>query len=62
MLDTLINQTIAIGLGVLFVGAAIHKLMDLDSFRAVVRDYQILPASMVPAAALMLPLLELLLA
>ena len=61
MLDSLIQQTIAIGLGLLFIGAAVHKLLNLEAFRTVLRDYQILPPSLVPVVAMTIPLLELLL-
>jgi uncharacterized membrane protein YphA (DoxX/SURF4 family) len=46
-------------LGVTFVYASIHKILDPAAFATAVYNYQILPGSLVNLAALVLPWLEL---
>lgn len=46
-------------LGLLFLTSSLGKLRDVRGFAAGLRAYRILPASIVPVVALLLPLLEL---
>ena len=62
MLDPLIATAISLFFAALFGAAALHKLSGLRVFRAVLADYQLLPASLNPSAAIMLPTVELALA
>lgn len=61
MLDPLIVKAISIGLGLMFLFAAYHKLAEGPEFRATLYDYQILPPSLVPPASRIIPITELLL-
>jgi uncharacterized membrane protein len=46
-------------LGLLFLAAAVHKLRDPRRFRRIVRGYRIVPKPFVGAAAVVIPLAEL---
>lgn len=46
----------------IFIYAAVPKLFDLDSFAATVAAYAILPDSLIEPAALLLPVLEIIIA
>lgn len=48
--------------GLLLISAAIGKLTDRARFTAIVKNYQLLPIAIVPAAAAMVPILEVLIA
>lgn len=61
MLDPLIIKAISIGLGLMFLIAAYHKLAEGPEFRATLYDYQVLPPSLVPPASRIIPIVELLL-
>lgn len=61
MLDPLIVKAISIGLGLMFLIAAYHKLAEGPEFRATLYDYQVLPVSLVPLASRIIPIVELLL-
>lgn len=61
MLDPLIVKASSIGLGLMFLIAAYHKLAEGPEFRATLYDYQVLPAALVPLAARVIPVVELLL-
>jgi hypothetical protein len=58
MTDPLIAETVSIGLGLMFLFAAWHKLAGRGQFRVTLLEYQLLPESLVPAAALAVPLFE----
>jgi hypothetical protein len=60
MLDPQIFRCIALGFGLLFILASAHKLGDRTRFRAIVSDYRVMPAVLVPAVAFLIPVSELL--
>jgi hypothetical protein len=51
-MDPAVDAIVRFGLALLFGAAAAHKLRDLVAFRAILDDYRVLPAALVPAAAL----------
>ena len=51
MLDPLVLTTMSVAFGLLFLLGAVHKLTALDEFRPILADYRLLPAALVPAAA-----------
>ena len=57
--DPVVAWIVRAAVAVLLVGAAWPKLRDRAEFAATVENYRILPASLVPAIALVLPLIEL---
>ena len=61
MLDPLIAKAISVGMGVMFLVAAYHKLAEGPSFRVTLLEYQLLPEVLVSPMSRLLPLLELLL-
>ena len=61
MLDPLIVKAISIGLGLMFVIAAYHKLVDSSGFRVTLLEYQVLPETLVGSASRVIPIVELLL-
>jgi len=61
MLDPQLSRILSLALGLLFTLAGTHKLTGRAHFRAVLSDYRILPASLVSAGTLGIPLLELML-
>jgi len=61
MLDPLILKAISIGMGLLFLLAAVHKFSSAEEFRATLEDYQVMPLSLVGPAARIVPIVELLL-
>lgn len=61
MLDPIVATLISISFGLMLLLAAAHKLSALDEFRAVLADYRVLPASVVPFVAILLPLNEIVL-
>ena len=61
MLDPLVSTIISISFGLMFLLASVHKLTGFAKFRAVLRDYRVMPGAMVPLAAAALPVLEILL-
>lgn len=58
MLDPLLLMIISIGFGLMFLLAALHKLTALQRFRAVLDEYRVLPAALLPAASIALPIVE----
>ncbi len=60
--DPALQAAIRIAIAAMFAAAAVHKLRDLASFTATVRNYRIGPAALSPLAAIALPKLELLIA
>ena len=58
-LDPLILKAISIGLGLMFVVAAWHKLADAASFRVTLLEYQVMPEAFVAPAARVIPFAEL---
>jgi len=61
MLDPLITKAISVGMGIMFLVAAYHKLAEGPSFRVTLLEYQLLPEFLVSPMSRVLPLLELLL-
>jgi hypothetical protein len=61
MLDPLITKVISVGMGLMFLVAAYHKLAEGPSFRVTILEYQLLPEFLVPPLSRLLPLSELLL-
>jgi hypothetical protein len=61
MLDPLIVKAISIGLGLMFLAAAYHKLSDTAGFRVTLLEYQLLPESLVSPASRIIPIVEILL-
>ena len=59
MLDPVLTKAIALGLAVLFIGAAWHKLSNFSRFEAVLIDYQLLPAFVSAPLAFLIPVVEL---
>ncbi len=51
MLDPLVLTSISVAFGLLFLLGAVHKLTALEDFRPILADYRLLPAGLVPAAA-----------
>lgn len=51
MLDPLVLTVVSVAFGLLFLLGAVHKLTALDEFRPILADYRLLPAGLVPAAA-----------
>lgn len=58
MLDPLAHWILAICFTVLFIVAGIHKASNKAQFRANLTAYQILPASLIPLLATIIPLFE----
>lgn len=58
MLDPIALTLISISFGLMFLLASAHKLRALDTFRAVLADYRVMPAFVVPVVAVALPLFE----
>jgi uncharacterized membrane protein YkgB len=61
MLDPLIVEAISIGLGLMFIVAAYHKLNDNTQFRVTLIEYQLLPEALVKPASRIIPIVEMLL-
>ena len=49
---------LSIGFGLMLLMASVHKLSEFDRFRAILADYRIMPALIVPLAAAVLPIVE----
>ncbi len=58
MLDPLVLTVVSVAFGLLLLLGAVHKLTALDEFRLILADYRLLPAGMVPAAAIGIGLVE----
>ena len=58
MLDPLIGTVLSIGFGLMLLMASVHKLSEFDRFRAVLADYRVMPALVVPVVAAVLPIVE----
>lgn len=61
MLDPIVGTLISISFGLMLLFAAVHKLSAIGEFRAILADYRVMPASVVPFVAILLPLNEILL-
>jgi hypothetical protein len=61
MLDPLIIKAISIGLGLMFLFAAYHKLSDGPQFRITLLEYQVIPEALVAPASRIIPVIEILL-
>ncbi len=61
LLDPLILKVIAIGLGLMFLVAAYHKLSEAGQFRITLLEYQVIPEALVAPASRVIPIIELLL-
>lgn len=61
MLDPLAASIVSISFGLMFLLASVHKLTAFGRFRAVVAEFRVMPEILVPIAALLLPLLEIVL-
>ena len=61
MIDPLIIKTVAVALGCLLIGAALHKLRSRKEFAAVVEDYHLAPVFLTSLIAHILPPLEIIL-
>jgi len=59
MLDPQIFRCIALAFGLLFILASAHKLGDRARFGSILAEYRVLPAALVPASALLVSVLEL---
>jgi len=59
MLDPQIFRCVALSFGLLFILAGAHKFGDRARFTAIVSEYRVLPPHLVPAAAVLVPLMEL---
>ena len=58
MIDPLIPQIVAVGFGLMWLGAAWHKFAAHQSFRAVLEDYRLLPAASLRSLAWLVPVVE----
>lgn len=61
MLDPLIIKAISIGLGLMFLLAAYHKLASGAEFRVTLLEYQLLPEWLISPASRIIPMTEILL-
>jgi len=61
MLDPLIIKAISIGLGLMFLFAAYHKLSAGPQFRITLLEYQVIPEALVAPASRIIPVIEILL-
>ena len=61
MLDPLVASIVSIGFGLMFLLASVHKLTGFGRFRAVLGEYRIMPAFLVPVVAAAVPVLEIVL-
>ena len=58
MLDPLLASIISISFGLMFLLASVHKLTAFGRFRAILAEYEVMPAFVVPIAAAALPVME----
>lgn len=58
MLDPLVGTILSIGFGLMLLMASVHKLSEFGRFRAVLADYRVMPAFIVPVVAATLPIVE----
>ncbi len=61
MLDPLVLKLVSIGFGLLLLLAAVHKLTELQKFRATLSAYEVLPAAFIAPASILVPSIEVLL-
>lgn len=61
MLDPLVLKLVSICFGLLFLLAAVHKLTALETFRATLAAYQLMPGAFVAPTSIIVPILEALL-
>lgn len=61
LLDPLIVKAISIGLGLMFLLAAYHKLSEGPQFRVTLLEYQLLPEGLVAPLSRIIPIVEILL-
>lgn len=62
MIDPLVPRIIAVGFGLLWLGAAWHKFAAPQLFRAVLANYRLLPAASLDVLTWLLPAVEAMLA
>ncbi len=58
MIDPLIAKIIATGFGLLWLGAAWHKLAAPTVFRGILKDYQLLPTVLLGLLSYLVPVIE----
>jgi len=58
VIDPVFTRILSVGFGLMLLLASIHKLTGLGLFRSVLADYRILPAALVPVAAVVVPAVE----
>ena len=58
MIDPAMLLILRLAFAILFAGAVVFKVTEAGRFRAVLDDYQLLPHGMVPAAFLLLVVVE----
>lgn len=58
MIDPLVPRILAVGFGLLWIGAAWHKFEARESFQGVLADYQLLPARSSGVLSRLLPMIE----
>lgn len=61
MLDPLVLKLVSIGFGLLFLLAAVHKLSEIQRFRATLTAYEIVPSALIAPLSLLVPAVEALL-
>lgn len=61
MLDPLVLKLVSIAFGLLFLLAAVHKLTELQKFRATLSAYEVLPELLIAPASMLVPSIEILL-
>lgn len=62
MIDPLVGRVIALGLALLLLAAAWHKIAAREEFVAILRGYELVPAALLRAAAVLIPATEVVLA
>lgn len=58
MIDPIISISAALVLSVIFASAASHKLKNPAWFRRQVQEYELMPSLLIPVTAIMLPIME----
>jgi hypothetical protein len=58
MIDPLIPRIVAVGFGLLWIGAAWHKFEARESFQSVLADYRLLPTRSPGVVSRLLPMIE----
>jgi hypothetical protein len=58
MLDPLVLKLVSLGFALLLLLAAVHKLTALQTFRATLAGYEIMPGALVAPASILVPIIE----